>query len=47
MLRFMTTELCAFHASSTEMGELFKVLAIGKGIDGPLQGFQSARHIAL
>ena len=33
--------------SPSEMGELFKVLAIGKGIDGPLQGFQSARHIAL
>jgi SAM-dependent MidA family methyltransferase len=34
--------------SPSEMGELFKVLAIGKGIDdGPLQGFQSARHIPL
>ena len=33
--------------SPSEMGELFKVLAIGKGFDGPLQGFQSARHIAL
>jgi SAM-dependent MidA family methyltransferase len=33
--------------SPAEMGELFKVLAIGKGFDGPLQGFQSARHIAL
>ena len=33
--------------SPSEMGELFKVLALGKGIDGPLQGFQSARHIAL
>jgi SAM-dependent MidA family methyltransferase len=33
--------------SPSEMGELFKVLALGKGFDGPLQGFQSARHIAL
>jgi SAM-dependent MidA family methyltransferase len=33
--------------SPAEMGELFKVLAIGKGFEGPLQGFQSARHIAL
>jgi SAM-dependent MidA family methyltransferase len=33
--------------SPSEMGELFKVLALGKDIDGPLQGFQSARHIAL
>ena len=31
----------------SEMGELFKVLGIGKGIDGPLQGFQSARHLQL
>ena len=33
--------------SPAEMGELFKVLAIGKGVDFPLLGFQSARHIAL
>ena len=31
----------------SEMGELFKVLAVGKGIDAPLLGFQSARHLAL
>jgi SAM-dependent MidA family methyltransferase len=31
----------------SEMGELFKVLALGRGIDAPLLGFQSARHIAL
>src|SRR5204862_7968566 len=31
----------------SEMGELFKVLAIGKGIDAPLLGFQSARHMQL
>lgn len=33
--------------SPSEMGELFKVLAIGKGIEAPLLGFQSARHLAL
>ena len=31
----------------SEMGELFKALAIGRGMDGPLLGFQSARHLAL
>ena len=31
----------------SEMGELFKVLAIGRGIDFPLQGFQSARPLSL
>ena len=30
-----------------EMGELFKVLGISRGIDVPLLGFQSARHLAL
>ena len=30
-----------------EMGELFKVLGIGKGIDVPLLGFQSARPLQL
>ena len=30
-----------------EMGELFKVLGFGKGIDGPVLGFQSARHLTL
>ena len=33
--------------SPSEMGELFKVLGIGKGLDVPLQGFQSARHLQL
>jgi SAM-dependent MidA family methyltransferase len=33
--------------SPSEMGELFKVLGIGKGIGVPLQGFQSARHMPL
>jgi SAM-dependent MidA family methyltransferase len=31
----------------SEMGELFKVLGFGKGIDVPILGFQSARHLAL
>jgi SAM-dependent MidA family methyltransferase len=30
-----------------DMGELFKVLAIGKGMTAPLLGFQSARHLQL
>jgi SAM-dependent MidA family methyltransferase len=33
--------------SPAEMGELFKVLAIGKGVDFPLLGFQSARPLSL
>ena len=33
--------------SPAEMGELFKVLAVGKGIDFPLLGFQSARPLQL
>ncbi len=33
--------------SPSEMGELFKVLGIGRGIDWPLQGFQSARPLSL
>ncbi len=31
----------------SEMGELFKVLGFGKGMDDPVLGFQSARHLAL
>lgn len=31
----------------SEMGELFKVLAVGRGIDAPLLGFQSARPLQL
>ena len=31
----------------SEMGELFKVLAFGKGVTDPLVGFQSARHLQL
>jgi len=30
-----------------EMGELFKVLGFGKEMDGPVLGFQSARHLTL
>ena len=30
-----------------DMGELFKVLGVGKGMPGPLLGFQSARHLTL
>jgi len=33
--------------SPSEMGELFKVLGFGKGIDQPILGFQSARHLQL
>ena len=33
--------------SPAEMGELFKVLAIGRGFDAPLLGFQSARPLQL
>jgi SAM-dependent MidA family methyltransferase len=33
--------------SPSEMGELFKVLGIGRGVDWPLQGFQSARPLSL
>jgi SAM-dependent MidA family methyltransferase len=33
--------------SPSEMGELFKVMGIGKGIDEPPLGFQSARHLPL
>lgn len=31
----------------SEMGEMFKVLGIGRGIDSPLLGFQSARPLPL
>jgi SAM-dependent MidA family methyltransferase len=33
--------------SPAEMGELFKVMGIERGMGGPLLGFQSARHLAL
>ena len=31
----------------SEMGELFKVLGFGKGMPGPILGFQSARDLGL
>jgi SAM-dependent MidA family methyltransferase len=33
--------------SPSEMGELFKVMGITKAMEGPLLGFQSARHLPL
>ena len=33
--------------SPSEMGELFKVLGIGRGVEPPLLGFQSARPLPL
>jgi SAM-dependent MidA family methyltransferase len=33
--------------SPAEMGELFKVMGIERGMGEPLLGFQSARHLAL
>jgi SAM-dependent MidA family methyltransferase len=33
--------------SPSEMGELFKVMAVTKGMQEPLLGFQSARHLPL
>jgi SAM-dependent MidA family methyltransferase len=33
--------------SPSEMGELFKVLGVGRGIEYPLIGFQSARPLSL
>lgn len=33
--------------SPSEMGELFKVIGIGRGLDSPLVGFQSARPMSL
>jgi len=31
----------------SEMGELFKVMGFAKGLEGPVLGFQSARHLPL
>jgi SAM-dependent MidA family methyltransferase len=45
--RLKTTSAVSRLISPSEMGELFKVLAIGRGIDPPLQGFQSARPLPL
>jgi SAM-dependent MidA family methyltransferase len=45
--RFKGTSAVHRLIGPSEMGELFKVLGFGKGIDGPILGFQSARHLAL
>ncbi len=45
--RLKTTSAVNRLISPSEMGELFKVLGIGRGIDPPLQGFQSARPLPL
>jgi SAM-dependent MidA family methyltransferase len=45
--RMKATSAAHRLVSPAEMGELFKVLAVGRGFDGPLVGFQSARHLGL
>jgi SAM-dependent MidA family methyltransferase len=45
--RLKTTSAVHRLISPAEMGELFKVLAIGKGFTDPLLGFQSARPLSL
>ena len=45
--RMKATSAAHRLVSPAEMGELFKVLAIGRGIEGPLAGFHSARPLAL
>ena len=45
--RLKTTSAVHRLINPAEMGELFKVLGIGKGIEVPLLGFQSARHLQL
>jgi SAM-dependent MidA family methyltransferase len=45
--RVKATSAAQRLVSPAEMGELFKVLAIGKGFDAPLVGLQSARHLGL
>jgi SAM-dependent MidA family methyltransferase len=45
--RVKATSAAQRLVSPAEMGELFKVLAIGKRFDAPLVGFQSARHLGL
>ena len=45
--RMKATSAAHRLVSPAEMGELFKVLAIGRGFDAPLLGFQSARPLAL
>jgi SAM-dependent MidA family methyltransferase len=45
--RLKTTSAVNRLISPAEMGELFKVLAIGRGFTDPLLGFQSARPLSL
>ena len=45
--RLKATSAAHRLVSPAEMGELFKVLAFGKNFEGPLVGFQSARHLGL
>lgn len=45
--RLKTTSAVQRLISPSEMGELFKVLAIGRDMATPLQGFQSARPLSL
>ena len=45
--RLKVTSAVSRLISPSEMGELFKVLGIGCGVDWPLQGFQSARPLSL
>ena len=45
--RLKTTSAVNRLVSPAEMGELFKVLAVGKGFADPLLGFQSARPLSL
>jgi SAM-dependent MidA family methyltransferase len=45
--RLKTTSAVNRLISPSEMGELFKVLGIGRDVDPPLLGFQSARPLSL
>jgi SAM-dependent MidA family methyltransferase len=45
--RLKTTSAVNRLISPSEMGELFKVLGVGRGVDPPLLGFQSARPLSL
>jgi SAM-dependent MidA family methyltransferase len=45
--RVKTTSAVHRLVSPSEMGDLFKVLGIGRGVDPPLLGFQSARPLSL
>lgn len=45
--RVKTTSAVHRLVSPSEMGDLFKVLGIGRGVETPLLGFQSARPLSL